>query len=68
MFSYTVIKDTMHFHHSAYWRGYVSRKSTDDEIRVERVETGKYRGLYRAFLPCWESSTYMLVVYFAPTC
>lgn len=44
MMTYTTIQQTMTPHHTALWRGYVSRKSTPDQIRVERVETGKYRG------------------------
>jgi len=47
------------FHHSAYFKGYISRLTNG---RIEPYQ-GRYGSGYKIYKPCWNSTWYSVVEY-----
>ena len=48
--------------HTSWHKGYVSRKSKPEYATL--IESGRYKGYYRAYFPSWTSTYYCLVTYY----
>lgn len=57
-------KKGIEYHHTAWSRGYVSRK-TDIDKHIVHKAGGKCKGLYYILAPSWLSSRYCNKVYFS---
>lgn len=54
------IKSVYKYHHTAYARGYVSRKSDGYAVSY----SGKFGKGFKVYMPCWGSTRFCLVVYY----
>lgn len=56
--------DTCVLHHTAYARGYVSRKQKDFAAYEKEPYSGKFGKGYRVLMPCYLSTSYYVVAYY----
>ena len=51
-------------HHTAWSRGYVSRRSDPQDRPANLLTRGRHKGFYRVFTPSWKSTYYCVAVYY----
>lgn len=64
--TYKDLQDTkkFRFHHTGSCLGYISRRTDLASIPAEHIQTGRYKGLYRVYLPRWDTTSHIRVDYF----
>lgn len=60
----TINGEKCYLHHTAYARGYVSRKLTRFADYPKEAYCGRYGEGYKVLTPCYHSTSYCVVAYY----
>lgn len=63
LLSEMLVDGKLRFHHSALFRGYVSRTRKDEDV-VAYPYSGRFGTGYVAYFPNWSSTNYSYIAYY----